>query len=362
MRVALGQIATITHLKVFGVSPYVLDVHTGKGDPIRGLEHVRLDALGAGWNELWLADPVSTDELVLELVRADGGDASTPAAVGEIELWGAMRPAMLLDAKAVGALTAGAGPRPGALPGVDVLAATGTAAIDLAPSTQPGGQSCGRLHFALTRSPASYRRAWLTYAADGAFRSFVLTRSLNAAPMRRGQWFSASTGPAPFVDPVDPGTLVLGDNHYEVCLPDDAVAHVVLHDAFFVGELDEGTNDAVSIARGPVDGMATEVTSELLDPDNAAPVTDSVALEVTQSPAGSSQTPDPVLRLARDATSTDPFVVDQSFQVKAGDRLEVHFRIDSPIDLTAIGFPQATILHWQYVSATDKDGKPVTVV
>ncbi|TMQ12501.1 MAG: hypothetical protein E6J91_20700, partial [Deltaproteobacteria bacterium] len=66
--------------------------------------------------------------------------------------------------------------------------------------------------------------------------------------------------------------------------------------------------------------------------------------------------------VTRNATSTASFVVDQSFPVQAGDRLEVHFRIDSPIDLTAIGFPQETILRWQYVSATSKNGQPVTVV
>jgi RHS repeat-associated protein len=272
IRVALGKTTAITHLKIFGASPYVLDVQTGKGDPIKGLEHVRLDTLGAGWNELRLPASISTDELVLEVARADGGDASTPAPVGEIELWGTERPAMAIDDKALGALTARPGSRPVVPPGVDVLAATGTAAIDLAPSTEPGGQVCGKLHFSLTRSPASYRRAWLTYAADGAFRSFVLTRSLNAAPMRRGQWFSASTGPAPFVDPIDPETLVLGDNHYDVCLPNGAVSHVALHDAWFVGELDQGSNGVVSIAKGPVDGMATEATRQLLDPDNASPV------------------------------------------------------------------------------------------
>jgi RHS repeat-associated protein len=273
VRVALGKLTAITHLKIFGASPYVLDVHTGKGAAITGLEHVRLDRLGAGWNELRLPDSVATDELVLELARADDGDASAPAPVGEIELWGADRPAAVLDASTIGALTAGSGPRPAAPPGVDVLAATDPAAIDLAPSAEPGGQVCGKIRFSVTRSPASYRRAWLAYAADGAFRPFVLTRSLNAAPMRRGQWFTASTGSAPFVDPVDPETLVLGDNHYDLCLPNDAVSHVAVHDAFFVGELDQGSNDAVSIARGPIDGMATEATSELLDPDNAAPVT-----------------------------------------------------------------------------------------
>jgi RHS repeat-associated protein len=277
IRVALGKTTTITHLKVFGASPYVLDAHTGTGDPIPGLAHVRLDTLGAGWNELRLADPVATDALVLELARTGDGDgaasAPTPAPVGEIELWGTDRPAPALDARAVGSLIARAGSRPVAPPGVDVVAASDPAAIDLAPSTEPGGQACGKIRFSLTRSPASYRRAWLVYVAEGAFRSFVLSRSLNAAPMRRGQWFTASAGPAPFVDPIDPELLALGDNHYDLCLPADASSHVVVHDAVFVGELDQGSNDVVSIARGPIDGVATETTSELLDPDNAAPVT-----------------------------------------------------------------------------------------
>src|SRR5215470_13082938 len=150
IRVALGKTTAITHLKIFGASPYVLDVQTGKGDPIKGLEHVRLDTLGAGWNELRLPASISTDELVLEVARTDGDDTSTPTPVGEIELWGANRPAMVIDEKALGALTARSGSRPAVPPGVDVLAVTGTAAIDLAPSTEPGGQMCGKFHFSLT--------------------------------------------------------------------------------------------------------------------------------------------------------------------------------------------------------------------
>src|SRR6185503_4682068 len=118
VRVALGQTATITHLKIFGASPYVLDVRTGNGDAITGLEPVRLDTLGAGWTALRPVDAVSTDELVLDVVRADGGDASIPAPVSEIELWTANRPATLLDGKAIGALTASSARRPVALPGV----------------------------------------------------------------------------------------------------------------------------------------------------------------------------------------------------------------------------------------------------
>ena len=276
VRVALGRATHITHLKIFGASPYVLGVRTGDGTAIQGLEHVGLDALGAGWNVLRLPDSTSADELILELART-GGDGADPAPIGEIELWGMDRPIRMLDANAVGALATRSSSPAAAPPGLDVVAATDTRPIDLGPSSAPdgqvGGQACGELRFALARSPASYRRAWLVYAADGAFRSFVLTRTLDAAPMRRGQWFSAGAGPAPFVDPIDPETLALGENHYDVCLPADASAHVVVHDAFFVGEIDRGSNDAVSIARGPIDGTATEVTGVLLDPGNPSPVT-----------------------------------------------------------------------------------------
>lgn len=272
VRVALGKPTALARVKIFGASPYVLDVRTGKGDAIPGLEHVRLDALAAGWNELRLPKPVSADEIVLELARTGGGDAATPAAIGEIELWGDGRPAAVVDAHALGALAALRGARREP-PGLDVISALDTASVELVPGTQSGSKPCGAFHFSLTRDPASYRRAWVAYTADGAFRSFVLTRSLNSAPMRRGQWFDPDGAPLPFVDAVDPETLVLGDNHYDVCLPTNASSKVVLHDAIFIGELDQGGNDAVSIALGPVDGVATVVESELLDPTNATPVT-----------------------------------------------------------------------------------------
>jgi len=91
-----------------------------------------------------------------------------------------------------------------------------------------------------------------------------------------------------------------------------------------------------------------------------AATTDSVTLEVAQTRTGEAIA-NPVFSLDRDPASTEPFVVDHDVSVQAGDRLEVRFKIDSPIDLTAIGFPPATLLHWQYASATNQDGLPVTV-
>ncbi len=273
VRVAFGRATPITHLKIFGTSPYVLTVHTSFGTAIQGLEQVHLDTLGAGWNTLRLPDMAPVDELFFEFTRTGDDDAQVPTPIAEVELWSADRPTPALDTDAISALAKRSISPTMAPPGVDVISATGAGPINLLPSSAPGGQACGELRFGLARSPASYRRAWLVYAADGAFRSFVLTRSLNAGPARRGQWYSGLAGGAPLVDPIDPETLSLGENQYDVCLPADASAPVVVHDAFFVGELDRGSNDAVSIAKGPVDGTATEVTSELMNPGNATPVT-----------------------------------------------------------------------------------------
>jgi hypothetical protein len=77
VRVALGETATITHLKIFGASPYVLDAYTEGGSPIKGLEQVRLDGLGAGWNALPVPEGISVDGIVLALVpTADAAEFS----------------------------------------------------------------------------------------------------------------------------------------------------------------------------------------------------------------------------------------------------------------------------------------------
>jgi hypothetical protein len=81
VRVALGRATVITHLKIFGASPYLLGVRTSDGTAIQGLEHVSLDALGAGWNVLRLPDSTSADEFVLELTRTDGSNGSAPAPI-----------------------------------------------------------------------------------------------------------------------------------------------------------------------------------------------------------------------------------------------------------------------------------------
>src|SRR6185503_12491710 len=57
--VALGETTTITHLKVFGASRHVLGVRAADGSRIKGLEQVRLDGLGAGWNVLSMPEGTS---------------------------------------------------------------------------------------------------------------------------------------------------------------------------------------------------------------------------------------------------------------------------------------------------------------
>jgi hypothetical protein len=55
---------------------HALDVRTGDGAAIQGLEHVRLDALGAGWNaigeiELWGSPPDELENTSPEVGQRD---------------------------------------------------------------------------------------------------------------------------------------------------------------------------------------------------------------------------------------------------------------------------------------------------
>ena len=169
VRVSLGKPTTITHLKIFGASPYLLDAHTDRGEPIRGLEHVRLEALGAGWNVLRLPSPSTASEIVLERrARAtrciDSGSGRRGSSCG------ADRPARRLDAPTIRRLAA-SGARSGPHHRGWTSSPRRTSTIDLA----PGGDRPGVRQPPLLADqephlvPARVDRL----TADGAFRSFV---------------------------------------------------------------------------------------------------------------------------------------------------------------------------------------------
>src|SRR5436190_18952203 len=100
----LDRPSVLTHVKVFGSSPYTLDVLTVDGKPVEGLSRLSLDALGPGWHVFSLPVPILASDLAFELART--GEQDAPLA--EIELWGTDRPAAPVDVGRLRSLDPGA--------------------------------------------------------------------------------------------------------------------------------------------------------------------------------------------------------------------------------------------------------------
>lgn len=271
VRVSLDRPVAVSHLKVFGAAPYTLSVTSADGQPVGDLQSVSLASLGEGWNVLPIesADPI--EALILDF--APTGSEAAP--IAEMELW-TIEPGthVPVEPKQVLRRHLDASSEPEPLPAhVHVAAAepselTLTSTGDEVPQVEP---ACGSVSFRLERSPSAYRRAWLAYFADGVLRPFALTRGLQAAPLRRGQWVpeiaAKSVAADPFIDAIDPETLRPGDNRYDFCLPAEAAGTVVLRQARFIGELEHGGNLVDWAAVAPQDGKPTEDASEVLSPE-----------------------------------------------------------------------------------------------
>lgn len=268
LRVSLDGPSAITHIKVFGPSPYVLDV-LADGDAVGPLESIDLSRLKPGWNVLPVSKAAEPETIAaaLELhfkAKAPPGAAAAPP-ITDLELWSVRQGSLprvstdslrdLLEAP------------DGTLP-AHVTAWTATPAMATLEADEETIQApCAAFTFTMSRPPALYRSAWLAFHGKGLFRAFAVTRALNNAPKKPGHWLASDEpGPELFVEPVDPEQLRFGENRYEVCLPSDAVGKVDISDVRFFGELEHGTNAVEAVAIGLVGATPTLGASSLLDP------------------------------------------------------------------------------------------------
>ncbi|MBI4951311.1 MAG: hypothetical protein HY908_04705, partial [Myxococcales bacterium] len=282
--VTFAHAVDLSHLKVFGPSPYVLSARTIEGDPVPGLERVALDALSPGWNLVPFGKLLPASALVLELEQLEHTNSAgdeTAGSVAELELWAPAAVERPLDPALFG--TSGSGPLGrhvdlvGAEPAELVLAAPSPSESGAETGAPSGdeGEACDSVRFALARGGASYRRAWLTYEIAGVVRPFALTRALNTGAVRRGTArvdLSAAAGatPRPVVEPLDPELLVRGQNVFHFCAPAGPAGSVAIRGARFIGELDTGSNVVEWLGLGPLDSVPDDDAMELLDPDNAS--------------------------------------------------------------------------------------------
>lgn len=277
VEVRFGRHAVLTHLKVFGPSPYDLTVRNELGHAVEGLERVHLGELGSGWNLLPVGGSHAYDSLVLELSpTTTGGEAAEhdPTPIAEVEFWSLDAMQRPVDPHQLQGNTDTSAP-----PSAEVsLAEPEQLALTAQDSESMGDteQACGSMQFSLSHDPSSYQRAWLSYSIHGVARPFALTRALNAGAMRRGRWLTGLAAEAGatgerIVEPIDPTLLETGDNLYHFCLPGEVGGEVVVSNARFIGELDVGSNLVEWMAAGPLDGTPTEGAMELLQPTNDRP-------------------------------------------------------------------------------------------
>jgi len=254
--------AEVAALKVFGPSPYRLSLLDALGQRISGPHE--LAALPHGWTTLSLQAPQRMARIILRFEPSYENEAVVP----EVELWGTSEALPLAWEPAT---TPGETP-PAAL--ADVLP---VAPANESLSREPGSglSGCTTLSFQLERHPGAYRRAWLSYRTEGAFRPLVLTRGINGGPVMRGFWVPPATDAAgeearTFVHPIDAEHLRFGRNQVEFCLPGEARGTIKLGEVKLVAELDHGSNAIESVSIAPFDAIPTQGAMALLREGNEA--------------------------------------------------------------------------------------------
>jgi hypothetical protein len=127
---------------------------------------------------------------------------------------------------------------------------------------------CGTFEVDVGRIPSVFARAYLVYSSKGAFRPFVLRRSINGLAETGGAWVDGDGTTRTSAEEIDPSVLHLGSNEVSLCVPDDATRGVAISNVHLVGEIDAGTDlvDAMTVGAEARDGSAA------LDADPATTV------------------------------------------------------------------------------------------
>lgn len=242
LRLTLDRAAQLSAVKVFGPAPYRLRVRGAEGSSL-GFATIDLSKATHGWRAYPTSSIVSTE--AVEITFEGVGDA--PGTIPELELWG------LDDSGGSDSLTAS----PEDLASHLVAIRPDTRSAELFPElgAQAGTTNCATFTFEITRSPATFRRAHLVFAADGIAAPFALTRTVNGLAERAGAWLAGDRAET-FADELDPELLHLGSNEVRLCVPRDASRGVALSDLRLVAEMDTGTRLASSIEHVHADTAA----------------------------------------------------------------------------------------------------------
>lgn len=278
LSIVLPETAVLERVKIHGGAGHHASLRAG-GTVLAGPT-----ALVDGWNTILLPHPVQTGAVALTFDAA-GADA---APVAEIEVW-ALGASGSITWEPTEDLTHDANDPPF----VDHINSTSTSAHIDATAT-----ACAAFEIDMPRNPAVYRRTWLRYRVHGAFRSWSLTRTINAAPTIRGLSVPTDDVSRVFVDRVDTEVLTRGLNAAQFCVPGDH-GSVDIDSVELIGELDHGGNVIDSISVAAIDAIPTVDATELMGE------TGTVSLDADQELVVAFERLLSVDSLSLDSTSTD---------------------------------------------------------
>src|SRR5262245_2688995 len=198
----------IRAIKFYGAAPYSISVDydlNGEWQALPGLQNVNLATRPAGWNSFTPTSLVTTGKLRFTLTAAAGGPAS---GLKGIEIWGKGGRANIKNGSALLAALLGTTPpthariyRSSLAQGVIGAVAGGT-----------DDPSDNTFAVALDRSPADFKRAYLTYQVLGLSSWVHAMRSINGAPAQGGFALPSSASWTQQVEEINPQWLVSGAN------------------------------------------------------------------------------------------------------------------------------------------------------
>ncbi len=242
IEVGFGDSEEVAAVKVYGAAPFILEIR-GRGDVDLGFDRIDLTDLGVGWHMFQVSTRVATNSAILRFEQV-GEVAGT---IPEIELWAAKESATRskLDLSQ------------DALPDGFVVAKASTNSDEIS------GGNCAEFSATLAVPPSQLAHTYLAYSHAGAFRPFVMKRSINGGVATGGAWLDGDDGHPATVEQIDPRVMVAGSNSITLCVPDEATQTVTVSNLRIVGELSRGTN----LGRTAVVGSEERDAGALVDRD-----------------------------------------------------------------------------------------------
>jgi RHS repeat-associated protein len=237
VRVDFDKAEQLSALKVYGPSPYRLEVR-GSGGTSIGFPSVDLSKLRPGWNIVESTAMVATSRAELRF-QPLGSATKIP----ELELW---------------AVDTGERSEPEDLsqPNLPARFVTLRTSSD---GAELSAEACASFELEIARASSTFDKAYIAYDAEGLFRSFAVRMSVNGLVARGGTWLADPTrSKRSFVEEVSPDVLRLGRNEVVMCVPAGASNTVKLSNVRVIGRLDRGVGliSALTIGNDSSDVVA----------------------------------------------------------------------------------------------------------